>query len=118
MTILLVEDDTSSRNQLAALLRRVGYHVAVAGDGAEALAKMRAGPPALVLLDMVMAGMDGWKFLEEKRKDATLRAVPVIIVSGLGVGSAEWARMLGAVGFFRKPLDVERLLETVQLQRA
>jgi len=62
-------------------VQREGYVVDTAGQGSEALAKLRAGPADLVLLDAHLPDMDGPKFLEALRNDAELSRVPVIVVS-------------------------------------
>ena len=113
--LLIVEDNEITREGMAAVLRRAGYHVSLAADGAQALAHLADDPlPDLILLDMLMPSLDGWRFLEERRHDRDLRAIPVIIVTALGVASADWAASLGAVGFVTKPVETEDLLAVVR----
>jgi sigma-B regulation protein RsbU (phosphoserine phosphatase) len=113
--VLIVEDNEVERVGLATILRREGYAVATAADGASALTLLRAGTdPCLILLDMLLPGKDGWDFLTERKRDPELAAVPVIITTALGVASPEWAHSLGAAACFRKPFQVPALLDEVR----
>jgi CheY-like chemotaxis protein len=100
------------REGLAVVLRQRGYTVLTARDGAEALKLLQTGPaPGLILLDM-MPGCDGWQFLDRRKPRPALAAVPVVLITGLA--DADWAASLGAVGFLRKPCDVDALLAEVR----
>jgi len=113
--ILVVEDNEVIREGLAVVLRRFGCRVALAGDGGEALALLRGGlRPHLILLDMLTPGLDGWGFLDQRRRDPALAGIPVVINTALGVASPEWAAALGAAGLLRKPLQTDLLLEEVR----
>jgi CheY-like chemotaxis protein len=114
-TILVADDNAEEREALALALRRRGYTVLTAGDGAEALRLLHTGPaPGLILLDMLMPGCDGWQFLELRKPSPALAAVPVVVTTGLATANAAWAASLGAVGFLRKPFGVEALLAEVR----
>jgi CheY-like chemotaxis protein len=112
-TILVVEDNDVAREGLAADLRRAGYAVATAADGAQALEALRAGPPpGLILLDMLMPVLDGWHFLGRLRQDGP--HPPVVVTTGTAVVGREWAQDHGCAGFLRKPVGAEDLLEEVR----
>jgi CheY-like chemotaxis protein len=112
--ILLVEDNEVAREAMTHALRGEGHAVAVAANGWEALAALRDGlRPALVLLDMLLPGLDGWRFLERWRADPALPAAPFVVVTGIAVASLEWADSLGACGLVRKPVETEGLLREV-----
>jgi two-component system response regulator MprA len=114
-TLLLVEDNEVVRARLAVVLRRAGYAVVPAADGREALAALRGGLcPDLILLDMLLPVADGWRFLERRRQQPALAAVLVVILTGLGVASPEWAAALGAAGLLRKPVEAGELLREVR----
>jgi CheY-like chemotaxis protein len=82
---------------LTKILRREGYTVATVPDGASAAAFLRAVPEtAVLLLEMLLPGQDGWDFLARRTRDPALARIPVIITSGLGVATPEWAESLGA----------------------
>ena len=61
LTILVVDDDHQIRAWVRRTLEFNGYHVEVAGDGKEALAYLKWAEPALILLDLFMPNVDGWK---------------------------------------------------------
>ena len=113
-SLLIVEDGKLTRETLALILRSEGYETATAANGREAIEHLRRAPrPDLILLDMLMPVADGWDFLEERRRDAALAAVPVVIMTGFD-GNAEWAGALGAAGLVRKPINIEGLLNLIR----
>src|SRR5262245_22499124 len=80
--ILIVDDDSDLRETIREVLDDEGYETAAAGNGAEALAWLREAPlPALILLDLMMPLMDGWRFREEQLKDDRIAAIPVIVMT-------------------------------------
>jgi len=110
--ILLVEDDLNVRAALRAVLESEGYEVAESGNGTEALATLRVGPrPALILLDLMMPGMNGWQFMDEVRVYPDLRQIPIIVVSAYGSGDG--VRSAGATDYVRKPFDPASLLDVI-----
>jgi CheY-like chemotaxis protein len=110
--ILLVEDDELLRGAMQMVLEWEGYRVACAGDGRQALDYLRAGErPALILLDMMLPGLDGWQFRQEQRRDPGLAAVPVVVVSGL-----DSAGCPDAAAHVRKPFAPQELLEAIRRQ--
>jgi CheY-like chemotaxis protein len=111
--ILVVEDHDDIRAYLEFLLRREGFEVITAADGAEALGLLRAGDvPCLVLLDLLLPTMSGFEFREEQVRDASLASVPVVAVSSDG-SLRRRILDLGAVDFLEKPVLHDALLETV-----
>ena len=110
--VLVVEDDPDLRALEAELLSSAGYRVTTAADGLEALDRVEEERPALVLLDMRMPRMDGWKFaaaFRERYGDAC----PIVVVT-----AAEDARQradeVGASGWLAKPFDVDEVLREVE----
>ena len=74
--VLIVDDDNDVRSALAELLEEEGFSVEGAANGREALALLRGGTvhPAVILLDLMMPGMDGWDFRHEQMRDPKLAA--------------------------------------------
>jgi CheY-like chemotaxis protein len=116
--ILLVEDDADIRETLALLLQAIGYPVATAADGLQALRWMRAaGPPSLVLLDLMMPVMDGWTLRAEMLRDPALAGVPVVLLSGVE-DVPQMAGALGTVAWLRKPVTLDGLRRVIDACRA
>jgi CheY-like chemotaxis protein len=90
--ILIVDDEDDIITYLSTLLSDAGYDVEVARDGVEAMAAVRKGPPALVSLDITMPNKSGVRFYREMREDPTLRAIPIVIVTGV---TNPWASKAG-----------------------
>jgi two-component system, chemotaxis family, chemotaxis protein CheY len=112
-TLLVVEDDTISREGLAVVLRREGYAVALAQNGQEALDYLRDNPaPDLILLDMFMPVVDGWEFLRRVRNEETTTSIPIILNTA-GVTARDWAVDHGCAGFVPKPIQIQNLLEEI-----
>lgn len=111
--VLVVEDDADVRAALCETLARVGYQVATAANGAEALEYLhREAPPFLIIVDLVMPVMDGWAFLSERNRDPDLRSIPVIVISGQR--DVEDRIAAAHASYVPKPILANRLIETVE----
>jgi CheY-like chemotaxis protein len=112
--ILIVDDDKDVRSALAELLEGEGYVVAGAPDGGEALRMMRGGlHPAVILLDLMMPGMDGWDFRTEQERDPAFARVPVVIVSASGFSHESITTQFRPAAFIPKPLERTKLLDVI-----
>jgi CheY-like chemotaxis protein len=113
--VLVVEDDIDIRDAIIGILETEGYDACGVGHGAHALATLRSAPvkPCLILLDLMMPVMDGWTFCIEKQKDPSLAPIPVVVVSAIARHDPRNADVR-AVGHLSKPLDVAKLLATVE----
>ena len=113
--VLLVEDNEINRDMLIRRLSRAGYTVVAAGDGSEALDKMRAEHPALVLLDMNLPVKDGWTTCQEARSDAVLSDIPIIALTAHAMDSdREHALSIGCNDYATKPIDFPDLLKKIE----
>jgi class 3 adenylate cyclase len=105
-TVLVVDDDAINRKLLERSLLADGHAVVTANDGNEALERIRERPPDVVLLDVLMPGLDGFGVLEQIKADASLQALPVIMISGLeDFDSVIRCIELGAEDYLPKPFD-------------
>ncbi len=111
--VLVVDDDADICDVVQTILELNGYAVITARDGVDALAKLRGGArPSLIILDLMMPRMNGLEFRAEQERDPALRDIPVVILSG-DVRAESKAAALGLEGL-RKPVDLARLLDTVE----
>jgi DNA-binding response OmpR family regulator len=110
--ILIVEDDDSSREGLAAFLAMSQFRVLTAREGQEGLALARRHCPKLILLDINMPTMDGVAFRAAQRADRAIHAIPVIVLSGRH-DVAAMAEQLGAHAWLQKPIDPSRILAAI-----
>lgn len=112
--ILVVEDDVSILDMVMQILRAEGYPVVGAKNGVEGLAEVDRRPPSLILLDMRMPRMDGWKFAAALRARGI--ASPVVVMTAAD-NAKRWADEVSANGFVVKPFEILDLLATVEKHR-
>jgi CheY-like chemotaxis protein len=112
--VLVVDDDEDIRDSLAMILHREGYETMCAANGKEALQLLRDGAaaPCLILLDLMMPVMDGFRFREEQLIDERLAPIPVVVVTGME--ESPRTKALGSVEILGKPFDLVRLLGLVE----
>jgi twitching motility two-component system response regulator PilG len=118
--LMIVDDDADIRFLLATALRHAGYDVRTAADGFEALHLMSLQAPDVLLTDVGMPRLDGWRLLQVCRSQALLAKVPVIVMSAIDE-LADQAGARGADGFLVKPFtwqDARRAIEGVVARRA
>ncbi len=118
MPVLVVDDYQTVLRIMRSLLRRAGFaEVDTAGDGEEALAKMRERKYGLVISDWYMAPVNGLELVKQARADDALKETPIILVSGEGSPeNLKAANDAGASGYVLKPFDSQTLkakIETV-----
>lgn len=115
--ILVVDDVATMRETIKSRLLRAGFRVVEAGDGAEALARVDAERPDLVLLDVEMPVMDGMEALRRLRERHAKLDLPVIMVTSRSSGDDVVAAFeKGANDYVYKPFDAEILLSRLQTQ--
>ena len=104
--LLAVDDDPMNRDMLSRRLEKLGYEVTDAGNGREALQKLKDGNFDLVLLDILMPDLDGFQTLEFMKADPRLRHVPVIMLTALDdVASTVRCIEAGAEDYVPKPFN-------------
>jgi CheY-like chemotaxis protein len=110
--LLIVDDNYITREGLATVLRREGYEIVLATNGAETLAILDCLRPDLILLDMLMPILDGWQVLQQL-KVRNFPPVPIILVTATGL-TRQWAEDHGCYGFVPKPISPAELLKEVR----
>jgi CheY-like chemotaxis protein len=95
--ILVVEDDSATRQLLSRELTRAGRRVVEAANGRLALEAVARERPAMVLLDLMMPEMDGFEFLDAFRRDPSGADIPVVVVTAMTLTEADRRRLNGGV---------------------
>jgi CheY-like chemotaxis protein len=109
-SILIVDDNADVRDATVMLLRASGFEAGGAENGQEALARLRGGFKAcLIVLDMNLPVMDGWTFRNEQMRDAQLSSIPLVVLSA-AVNPMTEGKRLGAAAALHKPIEVDMLL--------
>jgi twitching motility two-component system response regulator PilH len=112
--ILIVDDSPTERYYLTAILERNGFTVATAENGDDAMAKIKADRPELILMDVVMPGANGFQVTRAIAKDPELADVPIIICSTKNQETDRiWGLRQGARDYLVKPVDEAELLARI-----
>ena len=112
--ILIVDDELYIRQLVNSALSR-DYAVLEASDGEEAIDVTRTQKPDLILMDVLMPNLDGYTACYEIKKDQATRAIPVVMLTGIGHElNKKLAQELGADGYITKPFNLQDLLDTVK----
>lgn len=106
--VLVVDDDPDILDAICDILEVEHYRVARARNGVEALDRVEAERPAVILLDLMMPVMDGVTFAKALRQRPAVRDVPILVISADGNPSR--AASIGARGYLAKPFDIDTLL--------
>ncbi|HWH76635.1 MAG TPA: response regulator, partial [Candidatus Binatus sp.] len=114
-TILVVDDHSTNRKLIKAVLDSEAYHILEAADGSEALVKARFEHPDLVITDILMPTMDGFEFVRQLRADASLTQTRVIFYTAtyMEVEARQLADACGVSHVILKPAEPQEILDTV-----
>ncbi len=113
-SILIIEDDVTSREVVGQILAAKGYAMATAKDGKQALLYLRQHRPSLILLDLMMPVMDGYEFRRRQLQDAGLASIPVVVLSAKGDDAERADALGGVVGYLQKPIDPAEVVAAVE----
>ncbi|MDB5590110.1 response regulator, partial [Enterovirga sp.] len=116
-TVLLVDDDARNIFALSSVLERRGMKVLTATTGSEAIAIIRSQPDvAIVLMDIMMPGMDGYETMQAIRADPSFRRLPIIALTAKAMkGDREKCLEAGASDYLAKPVNTEQLLSSLRM---
>lgn len=111
LRVLLVEDNELNRDMLSRRLRKKGYEVEMAVDGAQGVEMARVGGHDIILMDMSLPVIDGWEATRQIRATEGLGAIPIIALTAHAMaGDREKAMDAGCTDYDTKPVEIERLL--------
>ncbi|MDQ9171262.1 response regulator [Oxalobacteraceae bacterium R-40] len=112
--ILVVDDSPTERYFLSDVLTKNGFTVSTAENGEDALAKIKADKPQLILMDIVMPGQNGFQVTRAITRDPATQDVPVIICTSKGQETDRiWGLRQGARDYIVKPVDPQELLAKI-----
>lgn len=113
--ILYIEDNEDNVFMLTRRLRRKGYEVVIAGDGAQGIDAARCELPALILMDLSLPVLDGWEAARRLKAASETRHIPIVALSAHAMsGDRERALEAGCDDFEAKPVAFERLLAKIE----
>ena len=113
---ILVIDDNASSRELVRFALEPRYNVEEAIDGRDALSRIHAKPPDLVLMDIQMPEMDGYETLHEIRADPEFALVPVVAITAFAMlEDRQKAFEAGFDGYFAKPINIVALREQIEI---
>ena len=113
--ILVVDDEPDVASLLSLLLKSQGYNVISAGDGQEALEKARTEKPDLMLLDVMLPKLDGYKVARMLKFDENFRHMPIIMLTAkIQEKDKSTGLEMGADAYVSKPFNTPELLEMIK----
>ena len=112
--ILIADDMTNGRELIRTVLERAGYEVLEAADGRQALEKIHAEKPDLVILDLQMPILNGYDVLSQLRADEAFKHMPVLALTANAMqGDREKALAAGFTSYLPKPVSLSNLREQI-----
>ncbi len=113
--VLVIEDEPNIIEALSFILSRDGWTVHTHSDGVNANERIRATPPDLVILDVMLPGKSGFDILRDLRADPEMQALPVLMLTARGqTRDRELAEKLGVNRFITKPFSNAEVIENVR----
>jgi DNA-binding response OmpR family regulator len=113
--VLLIEDEPNIIEAISFILSRDGWTVHTHEDGETAMAKVRATPPDLIILDVMLPGRSGFDILRDLREDPAFKTLPVMMLTARGQAKdRDLALRLGANHFMTKPFSNQDVKDYVR----
>jgi DNA-binding response OmpR family regulator len=113
--ILLIDDNRTVFRLLEAIVRIQGYHLLYAENGQQGIVMARQEQPDLILLDVMMPDIDGFKVCQYLKDNADTARIPVLFLTARGAeGDIEAGRRAGADGFMTKPFQTVEVLGQIR----
>lgn len=113
--VLLIEDEPNIIEAISFILSRDGFTVHTHEDGETAIAKVKAAPPDMIILDVMLPGKSGFEILRELRADSANSTLPILMLTARGQEKdREQAMRLGADHFMTKPFSNSEVRDQVR----
>ena len=114
-TVLIVDDVRTDRELLGKMVAATGNEPAYASNGEEAVAKAREVKPALVLLDVVMPGLDGFGACRRLKREPETASIPVVLITHKNSETDQfWGRKQGADDYIVKPFTADQIRQVIK----
>ena len=114
-SILIVEDNQDNLDLLIDLFKPRGYYLIGATNGEDALDTIKKTPPDIILMDIQLPGMDGYKITKKIKGDSHTKHIPVIAVTGYAFNEdREKALRAGCDEYISKPIDTRKIVTMVE----
>lgn len=114
-TVLIVDDQRTERELLGKVVAAMGHEAIYANDGGEAFTKASQVKPALVLMDVVMPGIDGFSACRKLKREPATAGIPVVLIT---LKSSEtdlfWGRKQGADDYIVKPYTPDQIRQVIK----
>jgi two-component system, chemotaxis family, response regulator PixH len=112
--ILLVEDSEMQAELIARCLEKQGFFVFRVGSGEEAQLRLKQQKPSLIVLDVILPGQSGFELCRQLKNNPDTKNIPIIMCSTKNTEiDRTWGEMSGANAYITKPIDEDRLVQTV-----
>ena len=112
--ILVIDDELEMLNLVKFTLERGGFEVSTCDNGRQAWDAINKVKPDLLILDVMLPGIDGYSLQLKISKDASMKNMPIIVLTALEPSKTLFQKFTQVVGFMTKPFKTEELLEAVQ----
>src|SRR5512144_270852 len=113
--VAVVDDDRAVREFIGQSLAELGYEVKHAANGLRLVSTLHVDRPDIILLDVMMSWIDGFELCRAIKQNPEFRDIPVVFMSGkTAPADVERGMAAGAVDYFPKPIDIERLVDRVE----
>ena len=110
--ILIIDDEAISLQILQSSLEKKDYKVITAQDGVEGLFLINSHKPALIILDVHMPNVDGYKLVRDIQSDEEIKKIPIIIVTA-DEKLEERFKLIGIQYYFKKPYKIQKVLSAI-----
>jgi twitching motility two-component system response regulator PilH len=113
-TILIIDDSPTDVRVFTTLLERAGHQVVAVSTAEEGIERVRAELPALVIMDVIMPGMNGFQATRTLTRDPVTAAVPIVMITTKSMETDRvWGLRQGARAFITKPVNEKELLACI-----
>ncbi|HEV2681073.1 MAG TPA: response regulator [Rhodanobacter sp.] len=113
-TILIIDDSPTDVRVFTTLLERAGHQVVAVSSAEEGIERVRAELPALVIMDVIMPGMNGFQATRTLTRDPVTAAVPIVMITTKSMETDRvWGLRQGARAFITKPVNEKELLACI-----